>query len=213
MKLQVPIKSAKYFGWQHVLKDLGDFKKCISQKFGENPDVYAWLGIQGHNGWDIPYDNGTEVYASHDGIATFEQDSGSGLGVVAVGQGLKTIYWHFKSAVRPLGQSWEVKQGDLIGYGDNTGFSTGSHLHWGIKLLDDNGNVLNRENGYDGAVDPATFELIWWNNMTETEVRKIYALAFYRLPDTTELSYWVGKSLSLFLETAIKDRAAFLQNQ
>ena len=213
MKLLVPIKKATYFGWYHDLKDLGDFKKCVSQKFGENPDYYAWLGIKGHNGWDIPYNDGTEVFASHDGTATFEMDSASGLGVVIKGQGIKSIYWHLLKAVRPLGQSWQVKTGDLIGYGDNTGFSTGSHLHWGVKLLDEQGQVINRDNGYDGAVDIATLDLIWWNNMTEQDVKQIYALAFYRLPDATELSYWVGKSLSDFLKTAIKDRAAFLNVQ
>lgn len=49
--------------------------------------------------------------------------------------------------------------------------------------------------------------------MTESDVKKIYALAFYRLPDAGELSFWVGKSLSEFLATAIKDRANFLNNQ
>ena len=46
--------------------------------------------------------------------------------------------------------------------------------------------------------------------MTESEVKKQYKLAFYRLPDAGELQYWVGKPLELFLDTAIKDRAAFL---
>lgn len=46
--------------------------------------------------------------------------------------------------------------------------------------------------------------------MTEKEVKEIYKLAFYRLPDSGELSFWKGKPLSIFLETAIKDRATFL---
>ena len=210
MEIGVPIKSAKYFGWQHVLKDLGDFKKCISQKFGENPEMYAFLGIKGHNGWDIPYNDGTEVFASHDGRAHYSEDSSKGRGVTVTGKGIKTVYWHFKDAVNSLGSTWEVKQGELIGYGDNTGFSTSSHLHWGIKLLDDNGNVLNRDNGFDGAVDPAQFVITWWNNMTEQEVKDIYRLAFYRLPDAGELAFWTGKPLAEFLKTAIKDRAEFL---
>ena len=170
IKLQCPIKSAKYFGWQHVLKDIGDFKKCISQKFGENPEMYAWLGIQGHNGLDIPYADGTEVYASHDGTANFQEDSGKGLGIVVTTTGYKTLYWHLKSAVKPLGSSWQVKQGELIGYGDNTGFSTSAHLHFGLKLLDSNGNVLNANNGYDGAVDVLPY-IVWWE-MNKFELRQ-----------------------------------------
>lgn len=46
--------------------------------------------------------------------------------------------------------------------------------------------------------------------MSEQEVRDIYKLAFYRLPDAGELAFWVGKPLAEFLKTAIKDRANFL---
>jgi hypothetical protein len=46
--------------------------------------------------------------------------------------------------------------------------------------------------------------------MTESEVKKQYKLAFYRLPDATELAFWTGKPLEQFLDTAIADRAAFL---
>lgn len=51
------------------------------------------------------------------------------------------------------------------------------------------------------------------NYMTEEEVKNLYALAFYRLPDATELAYWKGKSLGVFLKVAIKDRANFLSQQ
>lgn len=47
--------------------------------------------------------------------------------------------------------------------------------------------------------------------MTESEVVKMYVLAFYREPDATEKAYWIGKPLGVFLSTAIKDRAAFLK--
>ena len=174
MKLQCPIKSAKYFGWQHVLKDLGDFKKCISQKFGENPDMYAFLGLKGHNGLDIPYADGTEVYASHDGIVEFagaDSYTGgpAGLGIVLKTNRYKTIYWHLQEfKVNPGDQ---VKQGQLIALGDNTGFSTSSHLHFGLKLLDSNGNVLNRDNGFDGAVDLLPY-IVWWE-MNKFELRQM----------------------------------------
>ena len=71
-----------------------------------------------------------------------------------------------------LGQ--QVKQGDLLGHGDNTGWSTGSHLHFGMKLLNANGEVINRNNGYDGAVDPLKY-LVWFgmlNNMVMVQGQK-----------------------------------------
>lgn len=46
--------------------------------------------------------------------------------------------------------------------------------------------------------------------MTQEEVVKQYVLAFYREPDSEELAYWTGKPLIDFLNTAIKDRAVFL---
>lgn len=213
MKLQVPIKQGikvkKWFAKNSELTSLEDFKLCISQEFAQNLRDYQSIGLTFHNGLDIVYEEWTEVYASHDGEAHFTQDSMKGLGVVVNGIGVRTIYWHLRESVRPLGSKWQVKQGDLIGYGDSTGFSTGHHLHYGVKLLDSNGNVLNRDNGVDGCVDPMPY-LVWWNTMSEQEVKDIYKLAFYRLPDAGELTFWVGKSLAEFLKTAIKDRADFL---
>ena len=48
--------------------------------------------------------------------------------------------------------------------------------------------------------------------MTSEEVKKIYRLAFYRDPDAGELTHWSGKPLLEFLNTAITDRANFLNS-
>ena len=42
-----------------------------------------------------------------------------------------TLYAHLSSANVHVGQI--VKQGDVIGWADNTGLSTGSHLHWEVR--------------------------------------------------------------------------------
>ncbi len=67
-----------------------------------------------------------------------------------------------------------IKRGDLIGFADNTGFSTGDHLHFGLKPIKtanggpispedatDVGNYQNLEqlNGYAGAIDPSPYYL------------------------------------------------------
>lgn len=211
MNLLFPIKQGarvtKWYAHNTPLNSLAEALQCLSQGFGENLREYSIFGLNGHNGLDLVFDEGTEVFASHDGLAEFTEDYAKGLGVTITDSEKKTIYWHFKSAVKPLGSRWSVKRGELIGYGDSTGYSTGHHLHYGLKLLDFKGEVLNRNNGFDGAINPLPF-LVW--DMTQEEVIGLYKLAFYRLPDSGELAFWTGKPLSEFLKTAIKDRAEFL---
>ena len=94
----------------------------------------------------------------------------------------KTIYWHLCSAIKepkftsPIyiavgyhpdmsgisNKGIQVKEGDLIGYADNTGTSTGDHLHLGLKpcaIGEPSGSWYNIEqnNGYNGAIDPIPF--------------------------------------------------------
>lgn len=145
----------------------------ITQSFGQNfSNLYISQGMKGHSGVDFVAKHGQGVYATHDGICYPEIDSGGGNGVVlrtleafdynGVPTYMKTIYWHLiqDDAVVHTGQ--EVKAGDLIGYADNTGASTGDHLHFGLKpqaINEDNGAFYNLEqnNGYFGAIDPMPY--------------------------------------------------------
>lgn len=152
-------------------------KPLIHQGFGENPDFYSdpkYGGIKGHNGLDFFAGHGNPVYASHDGLATFEIDSSGGHGVVISSTEafeykdttayFKTIYWHlcdstkepqFKSPIENNNKI--VKNGELIGYADNTGASTGDHLHFGLKPLTLGGANIEQQNGFLGAIDPTPY--------------------------------------------------------
>jgi len=155
--------------------------KFINQGFGDNGDYYQSHGIniKGHNGIDLQASHGQPVYATHDGTAYYEVDANSGHGVVIIsdlqydyngGQAnFKTIYWHLCDSskepkyVSPVeGHPLKVKTGDIIGYADNTGLSTGDHLHFGLKPVlsgEPVGTWYNPEqnNGYLGAIDPAPY--------------------------------------------------------
>lgn len=162
---------------EHPLKN---FK--ITQHFGNsNPTLY---GNMGHNGLDATAKHGTPVYASHDGFAYYQVDNAGGHGVVIItdkeyesvtGESSywKTIYWHLVDPLKePKYRSpvmdkigLKVKTGDLIGYADNTGHSTGSHLHFGLKPVakgEDNGTWynVNQNNGYYGAVDALPYMVV-----------------------------------------------------
>jgi murein DD-endopeptidase MepM/ murein hydrolase activator NlpD len=192
-------------------RDLSGFLGMLSQGFGENPAMYQPLGLKGHNGLDWPTATGTEVYASHDGLLSYTEDAiivsgyNRGRGVTVTGTECKTIFWHLMDSIVPLNGTKYVSTGDLIGHADNTGFSTGSHLHYGLKLLKD-GNVLNRDNGYDGAVDPTPY-LVWFGTkkpMTKNEVRQLQALEGYK--DEAGVAYWTGKPLSDYLKARLQDK-------
>ncbi|MBM7585860.1 murein DD-endopeptidase MepM/ murein hydrolase activator NlpD [Bacillus pakistanensis] len=46
------------------------------------------------------------------------------------GQIYETVYAHMRSGSRKVGAGERVKQGEMLGYMGNTGFSTGQHLHF-----------------------------------------------------------------------------------
>lgn len=51
-----------------------------------------------------------------------------------------------------------VVRGEQIGVSDNTGFSTGPHLHFGLRLEEADGSIdRSNANGYYGYVDPLPY--------------------------------------------------------
>jgi len=148
-----------------ITQGFGESKACISmngkvvRKKGECQegfmDFYESMGMKGHNGWDLACWHGEPVYHSGDeGIMKTEIDYMGGVGVDVIGEKFKLRYWHLKEVVGHDGML--VEPGQLIGYADNTGASSGDHLHWGIKRVI-NGETINKDNGYHGGVDPTPF--------------------------------------------------------
>ena len=144
----------------------------VNQFFGNKNPIYNGLGIIGHNGIDLMAIHGQNVYAAHDGEVSYVGvDNNEGYGVVIRtlepfdykdGQAyFKTIYWHLIKEI-PVRVGQKVKRGDLIGYADNTGLSTGDHLHFGLKPQGVGENDwswwnLEQNNGYFGAINPIPF--------------------------------------------------------
>lgn len=132
----------------------------VNQPFGVNfLDFYAKLGMKGHNGIDFSTKHGCPIYAAHSGVVQVAgEDTQGGRQVIIWNKenGYKTIYYHLLDWTV---EAWKVvKAGDIIGHADNTGiYTTGDHLHFGLKLTDENCNTLNMTNGYGGCIDPSPY--------------------------------------------------------
>ncbi len=93
-----------------------------------------------HEGLDISGDHGSQVYVTADGIVTQAAAEGGygNLVIVDHGYGLETRYGHLsRFNVRP---GEKIKRGDVVGLVGSTGRSTGSHLHYEVRV---NGRLLN----------------------------------------------------------------------
>lgn len=101
----------------------------------------------GHYGLDIPAPRGTPIIASRSGtvmVANSKDSWGYSWGYyVSIYHDSKfsTLYAHMSSVAVSAGQ--KVKQGDVIGYVGNTGYSFGNHCHFEVYL---NGSRVDPEN-------------------------------------------------------------------
>ena len=88
-----------------------------------------------HAGIDLAGPIGTPIYATADGTVDRAEWNNGGYGnLVEIdhGHGIQTRYGHLTRYVVAAGQ--HVKRGELIAYMGSTGRSTGSHLHYEVRL-------------------------------------------------------------------------------
>ncbi len=112
----------------------------VTQEFGGKAIDYSAFGLIAHNGRDVGCPVGTPVTAMHPGVCwPYDDPGGYGLAVevwhptLSNAAAYKTIVAHLSEIKMQYGQ--KVNAGDLLGLSGNSGNSTGSHCHYGIKLL------------------------------------------------------------------------------
>ncbi|MCB9994682.1 MAG: M23 family metallopeptidase [Hyphomicrobiaceae bacterium] len=95
-----------------------------------------------HAGVDLASPYGTPIYASGDGvIERAEWVSGYGRYIkIKHVNGYETAYGHMSAYADGMAPGVRVRQGQVIGYVGSTGYSTGPHLHFEIRI---NGNPVD----------------------------------------------------------------------
>lgn len=171
----------------------------VSQPFGVYNEIYA---PPYHNGIDLVVPNGTPVKCTNQKESlvhkTIEETVGTsgtrGKGMWCVekepdaeGKYLVTIYWHLQEFLKAEGDT--VYPGEVIALSNNTGMSSGPHLHFGIKYYKKNqyGDfyTVDATNQYSGFVDPMPLFM----TINQEELEKIYLAVFGRMPDVNALGY------------------------
>src|SRR5216684_3822587 len=118
---------------------------CISQGYGcvtfylEIYDPSCPYPHRKHTGIDIAAAYGSPIVAADTGIIYFYPGSiGYGNMIMIIhGNGYSTVYGHLASYKSGLSSGQVVARGDLIGYEGSTGWSTGPHLHFEIRVSND----------------------------------------------------------------------------
>ena len=102
-----------------------------------HPIFHEW---RMHEGVDLQASCGTPIRAAANGVVrsvSYDSSGGHRL-VISHASGLTTHYLHAQGYRVHRGQ--KVKRGQVVGRVGSTGWSTGCHLHFGVKV---NGRLVN----------------------------------------------------------------------
>ena len=117
-----------------------------------------------HKGLDIKVYIGDTIRAAFSGKVRIVRYEAGGYGkyiVIRHNNGLETIYGHLSKQL--VEENQEVRSGEVIGIGGNTGRSTGSHLHFETRLC---GVALNPALMFDFRAQDVTGDYYAFNKET-----------------------------------------------
>ena len=111
-------------------------KVSVTSLFGYRPDPFTGKPSN-HSGTDVPAAAGTEIHAAQGGIVTYVSSRQSidygWYCMISHGNGYVTLYAHQR--VKPIVTEGQVVQkGQVVGYVGSTGYSTGNHLHFELRV-------------------------------------------------------------------------------
>lgn len=111
----------------------------VTSRFGWRSSPFGW-GTVWHPGIDIANSHGTAIVATANGQVVMSGWYGGYGKCIQIdhGNGIVTLYGHNSQLDVEVGQP--VKKGEIIAYMGSTGASTGSHLHYEVRV---NGTAVN----------------------------------------------------------------------
>ena len=120
-----------------------------------------------HYGMDFSAPEGTEIFATGDGVVVKVKRLYNGYGrhvVIRHGFGYETLYAHMSKALVKQGD--RIKRGQVIGLVGSTGTSTSAHLHYEVSK---DGVKVNPAHYYFNDLSPAEYEALLEACETETQ--------------------------------------------
>jgi len=111
-----------------------------------------------HHGLDYAAPRGTPVSAVGDGAIVFSGRKGQygKFVIIRHPNGWKTCYGHLSRIAKNMRRGKKVRQGQIIGYVGSTGFATGPHLHYEVRIHNKPVNPLGLKLPQERSV-PAEF--------------------------------------------------------
>ncbi|MCL1827543.1 MAG: peptidoglycan DD-metalloendopeptidase family protein, partial [Candidatus Cloacimonetes bacterium] len=107
--------------------------RFVTSHYGMRKDPISGA-LTFHTGIDLRANTGTTVMAALDGVVSVVSENwlyGKHI-IITHPNGYKTLYGHLNSYA--VNQGDRVSRGRKIGEAGNTGYSTGPHLHFGLKI-------------------------------------------------------------------------------
>jgi len=135
LKQELLAKKARMAVMPSIWPTSGD----VTSRFGWRSSPFGGGG-DWHPGIDIANSSGTRIVATADGEVIQSEWYGGYGNMIQIdhGNGIRTIYGHNSQNLVQPGQM--VKKGQLIAYMGSTGYSTGPHVHYEVRV---NGTVVN----------------------------------------------------------------------
>lgn len=176
------ITTGKAFRWYCPVKPLR-----VSQAWGIYNPAYLQFGYSRHNGLDFLEGNDHKLWWPVEDFTVYDVAWGDATGwrikansnsfyLFSDGKRarINLIIMHLE-AMSPLKAGDVPKIGDFSGIPDSTGFSTATHIHFMLRRIDKDGNLIDK-NDADNSIDPALYYTHYYAQDYDTLLQKFQSL-------------------------------------